>query len=101
MCERSIRSVMEMLARIMDHRKTLKWKDVLHNVIQNFNRKVTRSHGLTPNEAAQPKHHQLVWERLYGNISKPKSPKFKVGQRVHISVLKGNFEKGEKNFLIK
>lgn len=85
---------MEMLARVMDHRKSLKWKDVLADVISNFNRKVTRAHGLTPNQAALSKNHQLVWERLYGRIKKPKPPKFTLGQRVHISVLKGPYEKG-------
>lgn len=94
-CERSVRSIMEMLSRVMDHRKTLKWKDVLHDVISNFNRKTNRAHGLTPNQAEIAKNHQLVWDRLYGNIGKPKPAKFKPNQRVHISVIKGSYEKGD------
>lgn len=97
MCERAIRTIMEMMSRIFQHRNTLRWKDILKHVVSNYNHKIHRAHGFSPNDATKPENQQLVWNRLYQKVAvaKHKKPKYTKDQRVRISLLKGSFEKGK------
>ena len=49
---------------------------------------------LTPSDARNPSNYQHVHNALYANARKATSPKFHVGDKVHITRKKGTFEKG-------
>ena len=70
--------------------------DKLPALLANYNKTKHSSIGMSPEKASERKNENVVYLKLYGKeISKNKSPKFKVGDKVRISKYKRKvFDKG-------
>ena len=68
--------------------------DVLPSMVDKYNSTYHRSIKLTPSDAQNPSNYQHMYNALYGNVQKSTSPKFHVGDKVHITRKKAPFEKG-------
>ena len=75
---------------------TEKYIDVLPNMVGKYNSTYHQSIKLTPSDARSPANYQHVHNALYAKVNprKATSPKFYVGDKVHITRKKGTFEKG-------
>ena len=75
---------------------TQKYIDVLPSMVEKYNNTYHRSIKLTPSDACKPANYQHVHNALYATVNarKATSPKFHVGDEVHITRKKGTFEKG-------
>jgi hypothetical protein len=71
---------------------TRKWIDMLPELIKKYNSSVHSSIKMSPNKAME--NEQLILDNQNKNTSLAKKPKFKVGDTVRISRVKGLFEKG-------
>ena len=99
--ERFQRTLKQRLYRYMTHHNTFRYIDDLQNIVQDYNHSYHRSIGMTPARVNES-NEDLVWSRLYRksigrypNFSKKYDVrKFKVGDSVRLSRLKGKFEKG-------
>ena len=69
-----------------------KWIDLLQPTVEKYNTSIHSSLGMTPTEAREPDNE----DKLLDKIESPAlgKPKYKLGQWVRISRLKGIFEKG-------
>ena len=95
--ERFNRTLGEMIQKHMTSTNSDKYIDVLQKLIDDYNHKYHSSIKMSPIEASKPENKSKVLENLYGNtIPSLDKPKFKVGDRVRIAVLKGKFAKGYK-----
>ena len=76
---------------------TMKYIDILPNLIKKYDNTYHRSIKCTPALARVPSSYQPVHDALYnrpGEEGEVKSPKFKIGDRVRILKKKKTFEKG-------
>ena len=94
--ERVNRTILERVWRYMQHKNTYTWYKVLPDMIRNYNATKHHSTKFAPNQVNEL-NSMDVWMNLYGKYE-PKAvnkPKFKIGDKVHISVYKNKFvEKG-------
>ena len=94
--ERWNRTIKTQLWRYFSANGTQKYTDILQALIHKYNSTKHRSIGMTPTDARKPSNYQQVFKNLY--LEKVKSrniePKYKVGDKVRISVKKDLFEKG-------
>ena len=72
---------------------TMKYIDVLPEIIEKYNNTYHRSIKCTPTFAREPSSYQHIFQALYGKVQPITPPKYKAGDRVHI-VKKKTFEKG-------
>ena len=73
---------------------TLRFDDVLPELVQGYNATRYRSIGMAPQDVTWD-NEEAVWKRLYGQRLKgQKKPKFKVGDRVRLNKIHRTFEKG-------
>jgi len=93
--ERWNRTMKEKMFKYFTANSTRKYVDILDKLADRYNT-VHSSIGLTPKEASEKKNEVKVWRKLYGNYTHQKrmTPKFKVGDKVRITIKKGVFEKG-------
>ena len=93
--ERFNRSLKERLYRYFTAANTLRFDDVLPNLVQGYNATRHRSIGMAPQEVTW-ENEEAVWKRLYGPCLKGKrpQPKFKVGDRVRLNKIHPTFKKG-------
>lgn len=71
-----------------------KWLDMLPKLLKSYNEKKHRTTGLSPIEASKKKNEKRLLATAY-NVPKTVGPsKYKIGDHVRISKLKGTFEKG-------
>ena len=75
---------------------TQKYLDVLPSMVEQYNNTYHRSIKLTPSDAHNPGSYEHIYNALYAKVNAPiaTSPKFHVGEKVHITRNKGKFEKG-------
>ena len=92
--ERFNRTLKERLYRYLTAANTLKFVDVLPQVVQGYNASWHRSIGRAPQDVT-PRNELEVWHRLYPSPSAPRpSPKLKAGDRVRLSKEARPFRKG-------
>lgn len=93
--ERWISTMKQHMFRYFTANETKKYYDVLDKLVKNYNNTFHSSIKMTPVEASKLENESTVYKNLYPEKEeKIKKPKFKVGDRVRISKLKGKFEKG-------
>jgi hypothetical protein len=87
--ERMIRTLKSRLYRFMTAHKNNVWITSLDNVTTSLNNSYNASIGTTPNKVSK-KNESEVWQKLYHKIimTKKMKPKFKVGDKVRVSVKK-------------
>lgn len=91
--ERFIRTIKEKLHRIFTHHGNYRWIDVLPDVIKAYNNSYHRGLKHIPSKVTKVNEAD-IWIKQYSNLVKGKNPKFKIGDRVKISVNKRIFTKG-------
>ena len=98
--ERAIRTLKQKLYRYFAEKQTLRWTDVLEQIVSGLNRSKSRTHGMRPIDVDHS-NAQEVWKRLYGEDmfkrrkkGRKQKVKMKKGDFVRMAVDKGVFHKG-------
>ena len=93
--ERVIRTLKTRMWRYFTAKKTMRYIEVLQDLVDSYNRSKHRSIQKKPINVTQ-KNEREVWHTLYGEREKegPVKYKFEVGDQVRISKMKRRFEKG-------
>ena len=93
--ERVIRTLKTRMWRYFTAKKTMRYIDVLQDLVDSYNKSKHRSIQKKPMNVTQ-KNEREVWHTLYGEREKegPVNYKFEVGDQVRISKMKRTFEKG-------
>ena len=91
--ERFNRTLKERLYRYFTAANTLKFDDVLPELVQGYNATRHRSIGMAPQDVTW-ENEEAVWKRLYDKRVKKEKPQFKVGDRVRLNKIHRTFAKG-------
>lgn len=92
--ERFNRTFKQRMYRYFTWKGTLKFVDILQDLVDSYNNSYHRSIKRTPSSVNKSNADE-VWKTLYENSALKRSPyKFKVGDQVRISKMKRMFEKG-------
>ena len=92
--ERFNRTLKERLYRYFTAANTLRFDDVLPELVQGYNATRHRSIGMAPQDVTWG-NEEAVWKRLYvPRLKRKKKAKFKVGDRVRLNKIHRTFEKG-------
>ena len=92
--ERFNRTLKERLYRYFTAANTLRFDDVLPELVQGYNATRHRSIGMAPQDVTWD-NEEAVWKRLYAKrLKSQKKPKFNVGDRVRLNKIHRTFEKG-------
>lgn len=96
--ERSQLSLQMILYKIMEERQRRDIFRLVEEALNIYNNRVNRTTGFSPNDAYKDENEAQVLENLEkyysSKISKKKTPKFKIGQTVRISLEKKVFDRG-------
>ena len=93
--ERWNRIMKEKMFKYFSANNTNKYIDVLQDLVEQYNNTVHSTTKMTPVEASLKKNEPKVYLNSYGIVTANVStPKFKVGDRVRITIKKNTFEKG-------
>ena len=92
--ERWNRTIKRNMWKYFTANNTMKYVDVLPEIIEKYNNTYHRSIKCTPTFAREPSSQQHVFEALYERVQPITKPKYKVGDRVRIVKKKKAFEKG-------
>ena len=92
--ERFNRTLKERLYRYFTAANTLRFDDVLPDLVQGYNATRHRSIGMAPQDVTWD-NEEAVWKGSYGpRLKGKKKPPFKVGDRVRLNKIHRTFEKG-------
>ena len=95
--ERFNRTLKSFISRYMTLHNTYRYIDVLQDLVKAYNSRYHRSTGYKPIDVNE-NNEKKIFLKMYGQPSEwfdnLKHPKFKIGDHVRISRLKGPFEKG-------
>ena len=93
--ERLIRTLKTKMWRYFTAEKTMRYVDMLPDLVYSYNHSVHRSIKTKPVNVTF-ENEKKVWHTLYDDHTKKKTPKytFEIGDRVGISKIKRKFEKG-------
>ena len=91
--ERFNRTLKQRMYRYFTWKGTLRYIDVLPELLESYNQSYHRSIQRAPSSVTK-NNEKDVWLTLYGNQPPKKGYAFKVGDEVRISKSKGLFEKG-------
>ena len=93
--ERLIRTLKTKMWRYFTAKKTLRYVDMLQDLLYSYNHSVHRSIKTEP-VSVTLENEKKVWHTLYSDRTEEKTPKykFKIGDQVRISKIKRKFEKG-------
>ena len=92
--ERWNRTIKRNMWKYFTANNTMKYIDVLPEIIEKYNNTYHRSIKCTPTFAREPLSYQHVFQALYGKVQPITPPKYKTGDRVRIVKKKKAFEKG-------
>ena len=93
--ERFNRSFKERMYKFFSANSTRRYVDILDRMTSEYNNTKHSTVKMTPKEASEKKNESTVWHNLCNDVySAAAIPKFKVGDRVRITVKKSIFEKG-------
>ena len=94
--ERWNRTMKEKMFKYFTANSTRRYLDILDDMVDRYNNNRHSTIKMTPTMASDPKNKTIVFANLYGDqvYHRLAKPKFAVGDRVRITVKKGQFEKG-------
>ena len=87
--ERFNRTLKEKMWKRFTAENTRNWIDMLDRLLNEYNKTFHRTIGMTPIKSSKIKNHEMITHHKVLH-----KPKFKVGDKVRISRIKGIFEKG-------
>lgn len=91
--ERFIRTIKERLYKYFTEKATLKWIDVVDDIVLAINKTVSTATGMRPLDVNFENQDKL-WEKLYGSTTKAsRKNKFNASDDIRIAKTKGTFEK--------
>lgn len=90
--ERVNRTLKGMMWKEFNFNGTYQWLDVLKKIVKIYNNRKHRTTGFKPAEITK-KHEKLLLDTVYSNIKMIDKPKYKVGDFVRISKIRGVFDK--------
>ena len=91
--ERMIQTLKGRLEKYFWKNKTKRYLDVLHTIVDNYNKTPHRSIGMAPIKVNRSNTEQ-VFKKLYKDYAIKTDPRLRVGDKVRIARLKTLFEKG-------
>ena len=91
--ERMIQTLKGRLEKYFWKNKTKRYLDVLHTIVDNYNKTPHRSIGMAPMKVNRSNTEQ-VFKKLYKDYAIKTDPRLRVGDKVRIARLKTLFEKG-------
>ena len=91
-CERLNRTIKEKMFRYFTHKSTLRYVDILQDLMNSYNNTFHRSIKMTPNEVNTFNEH-LVFRTLYKPKTLPRKFIFKAGDKVRISEARQPYQK--------
>ena len=92
--ERWNRTIKRNMWKYFATNNTMKYIDILPEIIEKYNNTYHRSIKCTPTIAREPSSYQHVFKALYGKDQPIAPPKYKAGDRVRIVKKKKAFKKG-------
>ena len=94
--ERWNRTIKTQLYRYFSANGTQKYTDILQPLLDKYNSTKHRAIGMTPLDARKPSNYQQVFKNLYFKkvVARNIKPKYKVDDKVRITVKKDLFDKG-------
>ena len=92
-CERLNRTIKEKMFRYFTHKSTLRYVDILQDLMNSYNNTFHRSIKMAPNDVNTFNEH-VVFRTLYKPKTLPRKFIFKVGDKVRISEARQPFQKG-------
>jgi co-chaperonin GroES (HSP10) len=95
--ERFLQTLKNMLTKYFSATNTRNWVKILPKIMKKYNNRIHKTIGMTPTEASADTNEGKVFTALnntYHENVKKGTQKFKVGDYVRISRMKGTFEKG-------
>ena len=92
--ERFIRTIRDLLKKIVFEQGDAKWIDVLPTITKQYNNRIHSSTKLTPIQASLKKNEGYVYKNLLDKRKKVK-PKFQINDLVRTADLKKTFSKGD------
>ena len=93
--ERLSRTLKERMWRRFTAENTRKWIDMLDDLLSKYNNSYHSTIRMRPIDASKLEHESEVWENLFRDDEQAKtSKKFKIGDTVRLSRIKGIFEHG-------
>lgn len=100
MAERGIRTLNALIWKQLTIKQNRRWIDVLQDCVKVYNNRKSVPIGMTPAQASKlsDKKEDELWTAQYGDVKPNIAPKYKVGQWVRISRVKGLFEKEQFNW---
>ena len=94
MVERFNRTLREVLARLMNHRRTKKYVDVLDDLVEAHNKTPHSRTGVAPSDTPSIDTHHRWIEKYERDTPKPINPVFKVGDHVRLAAARRTFMRG-------
>ena len=91
--ERFNRTLKEKMWKQFTIQGSYKWVNILDDLVTSYNDSKHRTIKMKPTEVNK-ENEQTLLETVYKDTSKPKTPKYHVGDKVRISKVKKKFEKG-------
>lgn len=95
--ERLIKTLKHKQWPLFEEQGSARWIELLPRVVAEYNNTVHSALKMTPLEARDPHGEARLWHYQYDDAvgaSDPKPPRFRVGDWVRTSVVKGTFERG-------
>ena len=94
--ERFNRTLKEIMWKRFTAENTRNWIDMVDKLLKEYNNKIHSTIGMTPRDASLKKNELEVIQNMINkrNVHSKSIAKYKVGDRVRISRIKGTFEKG-------
>ena len=94
--ERFIKTLKDMLTKEFTIQNSRDWVKLMPDILEIYNNKVHKTIGMSPIDASNPEYEVIAYLNMYPkkDRQKAKKSKFKVGDQVRISRVKGTFEKG-------
>ncbi len=94
--ERFNRTLKSIMWKRFTAENTRNWIDMLDKLLLEYNNKKHSTIGMTPTEASNKENETRVLQNMMNKtiVTPRRKPRFKVGDRVRISRIKGTFEKG-------
>lgn len=90
--ERVNRTLKTMMWKEFNIQGTYQWIKLLKKIVEIYNNKKHRTIGFKPSEITK-KHEKLLLNTVYKNIKMTHNPKYKIGDFVRISKIRGVFDK--------